>query len=362
MKRKISALLILFLFLGVIPTSASADIQYDTISEVKAYVLSRINMLDEEISFRYTSSLDSEFTDYGPLFSIFDNYGVAACDMNIDRRNREASVTKIHYRQGFIIWRAHSMGITDRILDAEELEVYETAKEIASQALSAGPTMVDIERYIHDKICEMTDYTLSDYTPQDVNFTRYDTAVGVLKYGQAECDGYSDAFFLIGRLAGLTVGFLHGQGGGGGHLWNTIFLDGGWYFVDVTWDDLDYSESPGMVSYRYFNVGADELADHTWEENWTIHPIERSMNWELFPYTWGEHGQQEIGGYVSSAAAACSIIDSYYYAGADRVHILVDGIYDVEQIQKDCANTVCAYTFWTDYLDDYTVIDILYDR
>ena len=51
------------------------------------------------------------------------------------------------------------------------------------------------------------------------------TAIGVLnngEYGQSDCGGYSDAFYMLSRMCKLNIVKV----GGGKHMWNAIKLDG----------------------------------------------------------------------------------------------------------------------------------------
>ena len=52
-------------------------------------------------------------------------------------------------------------------------------------------------------------------------------AYGALIGGRAHCMGYSDAFYLLGTLAGLDVNYISGYAYGGGHAWNTVRLTAG---------------------------------------------------------------------------------------------------------------------------------------
>lgn len=59
-------------------------------------------------------------------------------------------------------------------------------------------------------------------------------AAGVLRSGHANCQGYSDLFFLLARLAGLTVTCQAGWKHREAHLWNLLRLEGRWLAVDAT--------------------------------------------------------------------------------------------------------------------------------
>ena len=61
---------------------------------------------------------------------------------------------------------------------------------------------------------------------------------------RSACNGYAYSFYLLMEEMGIpaTVEI------GGNHAWNKVMLDGEWYNIDLTWDDL----SKGVVGYDYF--------------------------------------------------------------------------------------------------------------
>lgn len=59
-------------------------------------------------------------------------------------------------------------------------------------------------------------------------------AAGALVRGQANCQGISDGMYLLGSMAGLDMGYKAGWNRHGPHLWNTVRLDGAWFFLDAT--------------------------------------------------------------------------------------------------------------------------------
>ncbi len=95
------------------------------------------------------------------------------------------------------------------------------------------------------------------------------TAYGALVNGSAVCSGYARAFQLLAQSMGLTCVCVSGQGlEGGAHEWNTVVMDGEWYYVDVTWDDPVYAGlSTSVVSHEFFGVTTAELLlTHTIDE------------------------------------------------------------------------------------------------
>lgn len=121
-------------------------------------------------------------------------------------------------------------------LTMDEVQLYNKAVEIVNEA-NKCTSVIAKELYIHDQICKLTTYE------QDKN-----TAISALVYGKADCDGYADTFYMLGRMCGFNVGRINGVANGGAHAWNTItFEDGETYFVDVTWDDQ-------LNSHTWFNA------------------------------------------------------------------------------------------------------------
>ena len=65
------------------------------------------------------------------------------------------------------------------------------------------------------------------------------TPYGILVNNYGVCESYSEAFALVGRMAGLDVIIETGYLQGGGHEWNRVCVDGQWCIIDVTNNDID---------------------------------------------------------------------------------------------------------------------------
>lgn len=146
-------------------------------------------------------------------------------------------------------------------LDHRERETLSAAMELADACRREDP--LETALLIHDALCERIAYTDDENSDED------DNAIGALLDGRANCDGYADAFYLAGTLAGLEVRYQHGSsrrdGGNTGevsHMWNLIKIDGTWRMVDVTWDDQE-----DRTIHTWFNIGAEQARrTHVWEE------------------------------------------------------------------------------------------------
>lgn len=178
------------------------------------------------------------------------------------------------YYPGTKIVHAHRTGDTS-ILSNEEKKLYNLAVKIVNDA-RAQPTVLRKELFIHDAITTKTTYYTATIS-QTFNLPRFVTATGALLDGRANCQGYSDAFYMLGNMSGLNVGKISGvfrsddgKGRDEGHMWNTIDFGGVKYFVDVTGNDdsFKFSRRLGYNSYIYFNAPAEiASATHSWRDN-----------------------------------------------------------------------------------------------
>ena len=153
-------------------------------------------------------------------------------------------------------------------LSSDEMQLYNLAVKIVEEA-NKQPNPLQKELYIHDAITERATY----YTEENMNnLPRFVTAIGALLDGKANCQGYSDAFYMLATMCGLNVGRMGGFSQGAGHMWNTIeFGDGKFYCVDVTWNDeyTKFNDNTACNNYIYFNAPAEVMqAYHSWETDY----------------------------------------------------------------------------------------------
>lgn len=219
--------------------------------------------LETEFDIRVTGDLSALLAaengyKHSLLEDIAMNNGIYSYALH--QSGRYISLQNITYYPGRRILYAWENGRAD-MLSGEEKSTLSAALGIAS---GAEGTDLEREKAVHDVLCRKITYS-SDDDP----FNRDDCAVGALLYGLANCDGYADAFYLCGRLAGLDVRYQVGRAAekenenngihveeDESHMWNLIRINGAWVSVDVTWDDRDRGE--GNEAYLYYNLGADQ--------------------------------------------------------------------------------------------------------
>lgn len=113
----------------------------------------------------------------------------------------------------------------------------------------------DYERiiFVHDYLVKNAIYdhdSLDEYyeTSRSPSCEYIFSAYGCLVNGRTVCSGYAKAFQLIMREMGYDATYVVGYAGGA-HGWNCIYLDGEGYFVDITWDDADFSKEIPFYDY-----------------------------------------------------------------------------------------------------------------
>ena len=125
-------------------------------------------------------------------------------------------------------------------------------------------TAQDKVRHIHDAIHEqVTSWETMDYAD----------AKNALIYGKTDCEGFADAFYMLGRMAGLNVGRIRGtiNDGTTKHAWNWVTLeDGRTYCVDVSQDWIDRKN--GADKYKYFVVPSSTMQNNSYWCEWEIIP------------------------------------------------------------------------------------------
>ena len=163
-------------------------------------------------------------------------------------------------------------------LSQDEMKLYKVAKEIADRINKADKKESPTAMSIYFEIMKRATYLSGDMDHQP----RFVTAYGALIDGKANCQGYTDAFYMLGRMCGLNVGRIGGTANGGSHEWNTItYGDGKTYFIDVTAGDDTIQKTDGgkEFSYIYFNAPVEIMqVTHSWDRSFEPPNLQPSVD------------------------------------------------------------------------------------
>ena len=137
----------------------------------------------------------------------------------------------LRYRMGVRIADAHGCGDLSP-LAPEECEALDKALCIVAEAQQDDPDPLTLARRLFDAARSCAVY--ENPAMGSPAHRRVVSAASVLIGGCGNCQGFADAYYLLGTLAGLSLRYLAGFKGRAPHLWNLLLLDGRWQTVDVT--------------------------------------------------------------------------------------------------------------------------------
>lgn len=196
-------------------------------------------------------------------------------------------------------------------LNNEELKLYREAVKIVNDAKQfvQGRSAQGLyyELYFHELITSRTKYYTENPQPP---YARFQTALGVLLDGRANCQGYADAFYMLCNMVGIDVGKVSGYANNVPHVWNTVtYGDGKYYFVDVTYDDANFTfnDTGEQNGYIYFNATRDIMTTHNWSSAYTP-DIQQHPDGRYFYYTkeFDNSNGRYFGAYSRNAEDALS--------------------------------------------------------
>ncbi len=137
-----------------------------------------------------------------------------------------------YYRDGVRLLKSVRNG-TGSALEGREAAALAAAQRIVR---SVPDTLPPRERLL--ALCEALCDVLSFTDPRSAGEKEVKSCLCALVTGEANCQGYADAFFLTASLAGFEVRYRNGWTlAGESHTWNRVRLGDEWLDTDLTWMD-----------------------------------------------------------------------------------------------------------------------------
>lgn len=143
------------------------------------------------------------------------------------------------------------------------------------------------EKTVYEAIKTVYTYFVNsfEYAYNNVNNTRYHSAISVFLYRRSVCEGFALALANVLNRLGIPCGIVTGSseinGVNGAHAWNIVEIDKKYYHLDVTWDICTKNKRSELFDYFLLD---DKLAqkDHNWSD---IHvPRATDSTKELYAY------------------------------------------------------------------------------
>lgn len=138
-------------------------------------------------------------------------------------RNGHAVTMTLCYRDGVRLADAWRRGETDRLTEEEK-----NALDRAWKIVQAYPAMEGLAAYLAQHVA------YENPKRGSARYSQIVSGITALVEECANCQGISDAMYLLGTLAGYEMGYQQGWNPRGEHLWNTVRMDGRYYALDVT--------------------------------------------------------------------------------------------------------------------------------
>ena len=167
-------------------------------------------------------------------------------------------------------------------------DMLEKGKAVIEEIIKEGMTDFEKEKAIYDwmiqnfyKGVKVPPEIGDPYDPNPEWFACVKSAYGILNQYEADCMGWSGAFYLLCNMAGVPCSTFSCNNIPGGadeafedanHRNNVVRLDGEYYFVEVYWFYQKSEETQG--DYRYLNMTAEMAAQHySWPGSDAFAPI-----------------------------------------------------------------------------------------
>lgn len=159
--------------------------------------------------------------------------------------------------------------------DTQDLAALDRAIAGAKKEIGSleGCSDSEILRNVHSWLCRNARYADKAGDRFRNAWRGYQTAHSALVQGVTVCSGYSKAFKLLSEAYGVPCVIVEGTSRGQDHMWNYVLVDGTWYGVDITWDDLDSEDAE--ETYAYFLRGSEDFGDHV-----------EGCAWDRLPFTY----------------------------------------------------------------------------
>ncbi len=305
-----------------------------TLDELRDYIHEQKDKDIFEIDFKYVGNL-SELDDEQIVVI------ATVCSMTYTVTNKnEYHITMTEYPGDRIVDAYKSNDLSK--LNRDEKEAYDLAVEMVEDAKSKAEDEYELELLLHDMIIERVNYYDGTTKVEDpMNPPRHLTVVGALLDRKANCQGYSDAFYTLASIAGFEVGRMGAENSDGGHMLNTVRLDGKYYVVDTTFDDAG---GPGF--YFLLNAGRDLCSEYSWGSEMENKPIADKSDENYFYYRKDGRFFDDID------ELAQFLFDEWYYDGKSVCHAMISGNCDPSELSEALKGVYmpeyasCSYEIW----------------
>lgn len=132
-------------------------------------------------------------------------------------------------------------------------QIYDMQMEVERTLFNFSQSLLGLSE--RDKIIKTNNWVASN-AAYDETLQKTSCYSNVIE-GSSTCNGYTRAFHAICCYSGIKCENIRGYVGDKLHIWNRVFVDNTWKYVDVTWNSMSHSDSWLLISKDKINE------DHT---------------------------------------------------------------------------------------------------
>lgn len=208
----------------------------DTVDEAYQAYINAVNSHTDKLNLNLSPDVDFNML-WNRIVTNLDSHSRTYDDFNQASVNASGTPTQL------------VLSMTYYTTLAEEAVLNSIANSFAASL--NGKSDYEKIKIVHDYICETITYDEATA----VGFRESRSAYDGLVNGSTVCCGYALAFQKIMDTLNIPCRILCGDSPQGPHAWNAVFLEGQWYHLDATWDDLEENG----ITYDFFLIGQDSL-------------------------------------------------------------------------------------------------------
>lgn len=225
-----------------------------TANQLLPAVVAHMQRMDRQFTLqvngRLPKSMDALLEEVFALCHLQQPFYTQHCASRSSRyRNVSKNRVKIEFTMKYRMTREEEKWVVT--------EIRRVLGQIVQDAMSAVEKIVAV----HDYIVRTYDYEMET---KGSPFTVYT----FMHEKQGVCMAYALLFEKMMDELGIACYYVVGQADGEGdlgHAWNMVQLEGEWFHVDATWNDLGKRTKAHAIRYRYF-LRSDVFMkrDHSW--------------------------------------------------------------------------------------------------
>ena len=278
------------LYLEDIPAELSintkaADVEVQSIEEFEAVIQAAISEVKDSIKVRIVG-YDEETFDVNTIFKkvLEENVGlgfVSGCNASISKTlGNGAAIVELEL---LYTYSGEKVAAMREAADSK-------ANDIIENIIEHG--MNDYEKVlaVHDYVIKSSRYDRLNADSDSVPAEEHE-AYGVLVDGIGVCDSYAKAVKLLLEKAEVRCILVEGSKAeasgqssvNADHAWNIVRIDGEYYHVDATWDDVSEEKDSTELVYHHLNLDDEEMQKtHIWDRS--KYPLCNSTKYNYFRY------------------------------------------------------------------------------